>query len=49
MTINCGGAAKTMGGGKPILIFTSTLAIVGIGTTVINAKSIVAKSTFFIL
>jgi hypothetical protein len=48
MTINCGGAAKTMGGGKPILIFTSTLAIVGIGTTIMNAKSIVAKSNFFI-
>jgi hypothetical protein len=37
-----------MGGGReiPIPIFTS--AMVGIGTTITNAKSIVPKSNFFI-
>jgi hypothetical protein len=37
-----------MGGGReiPILIFTA--AIVGIGTTITSAKSIVPKSNFFI-
>jgi hypothetical protein len=38
-----------MGGGRPILTFTSTLAIVGIGTTITNAKSNVPKNNFFIL
>jgi hypothetical protein len=43
------GPANTISGGRgiPILIFTP--AIVGIGTTTTNAKSIVAKSNFFIL
>jgi hypothetical protein len=38
-----------MGGGReiPIPIFTS--AIVGIGTTIANAKRIVLQSNFFIL
>jgi hypothetical protein len=38
-----------MGGGKPILTFIPTCAMVGIGTTITNAKSIVPKSNFFIL
>jgi hypothetical protein len=48
-TITSGGAAKTTGGGRgnPILTFTS--AIVGIGITIDNAKSIDPKSIFFIL
>jgi len=37
----------TGGRGIPILMFTS--AIVGIGTAITNAKSIVPKSNFFIL
>jgi hypothetical protein len=44
-TISTGGAANTMGGGREML----TLAIVGIGNTSTNAKSIVPKSNFFIL
>jgi len=38
-----------MGGGRPILTFTSTLAIVGTGTAITNAKSNAPKNTFFIL
>lgn len=40
-----------MGGGRgnPIPIFTFTSAIVGIGTTIANAKSNVPKDNFFIL
>jgi hypothetical protein len=38
-----------MGGGREIPILTSTPAIVGIGTTIANAKRIVPKSDFFIL
>jgi hypothetical protein len=38
-----------MGGGREMLMPTSTLAIVGIGNTSTNAKSIVPKSNFFIL
>jgi len=38
-----------MGGGRGIPILISTPAIVGIGTTITNAKSIVPKSNFFIL
>jgi hypothetical protein len=38
-----------MGGGRGILMCISTPAIVGIGTTITNAKSIVPKSNFFIL
>jgi hypothetical protein len=47
-TIISGGAANTMGGGRGILTCISTPAIVGIGTTITNAKSIVPKSNFFI-
>ena len=49
MTINSGGAANTMGGGKQILTFILTCAVIGIGTTLTNAKRIVPKSSFFIL
>jgi hypothetical protein len=38
-----------MGGGRPILTFTSTLAINGTGTTITNAKSNAPKNNFFIL
>jgi hypothetical protein len=38
-----------MGGGSGIPMCISIAAIVGIGTTVTNAKSIVPKSNFFIL
>jgi hypothetical protein len=38
-----------MGGGRGKLMCISTAAIVGIGTTITNAKSIVPKSNFFIL
>jgi hypothetical protein len=38
-----------MGGGREILTLISTAAIVGIGTTITNAKSTVPKSNFFIL
>jgi hypothetical protein len=38
-----------MGGGRGILMCISTAAIVGVGTTIINANSIVPKSNFFIL
>jgi hypothetical protein len=40
-----------MGGGRgiPIPILTSTLAIVGTGTTIASDKRIVPKSNFFIL
>jgi hypothetical protein len=38
-----------MGGGREIPILTSTLAIVGIGTTIANAKRIIPKRNFFIL
>jgi hypothetical protein len=38
-----------MGGGRGILMCIFTSAIVGIGTTITNAKSIVPKSNFFIL
>jgi hypothetical protein len=38
-----------MGGGREILTLISTAAIVGMGTTIANAKSIVPKSNFFIL
>jgi len=38
-----------MGGGKPTLTFIPTCAMVGIGTTITNAKSTVPKSNFFIL
>jgi hypothetical protein len=37
-----------MGGGSAMLIPTSTLAIAGLGNTITNAKSIVAKNNFFI-
>jgi 4-diphosphocytidyl-2C-methyl-D-erythritol kinase len=49
ITINSGGAANTMGGGRAMLTLMFTAAIVGIGTTLTNAKSIVPKSNFFIL
>jgi hypothetical protein len=48
-TTTNGGAANTMGGGKGKLKLILTPAIVGIGTTSTNAKSIVPKSNFFIL
>jgi len=38
-----------MGGGRGKLMCISTSAIVGIGTTITNAKSIVPKRYFFIL
>jgi len=38
-----------MGGGSEIPIPIFTPAIVGIGTTIANAKRIVPKSNFFIL
>jgi hypothetical protein len=38
-----------MGGGREIPILISTPAIVGIGTTIDNAKRIVPKSNFFIV
>jgi hypothetical protein len=38
-----------MGGGREMLMPTSTLAIVGIENTSTNAKSIIPKSNFFIL
>jgi hypothetical protein len=38
-----------MGKGREMPILTSTPAIVGIGNTSTNAKSIVPKSNFFIL
>jgi len=37
-----------MGGGGGKLMRISTCAIVGIGTTITHAKSIVPKSNFFI-
>jgi hypothetical protein len=37
-----------MGGGRPILTFISTLAIVGIGTIITNTKNNVPKNNFFI-
>jgi len=49
ITITSGGASNTMGGGREIPILISTPAIVGIGTTIDNAKRIVPKSNFFIL
>jgi hypothetical protein len=36
-----------MGGGRGKLMRISTCAIVGIGTIIINAKSIVPKNNFF--
>jgi hypothetical protein len=48
MTTNSGGAANTMGGGREILMPTTTFAIVGIGNTSTNANSIGPKSSFFI-
>jgi hypothetical protein len=48
ITTTAGGALNLMGGREiPIPIFTP--AIVGIGTTITNAKRIVPKSNFFIL
>jgi hypothetical protein len=46
-----GGAGNRMGGGggRGIPMCISTAAIVGIGTTITNAKSVVPKSIFFIL
>jgi hypothetical protein len=44
-----GGAGNTMGGGRGILMCISTAAIVGIGMTITNAKSIAQKSNLFIL
>jgi hypothetical protein len=38
-----------MGGGRAMLTFTDTLAIVGKGTAITNAKSTVPKNSFFIL
>lgn len=38
-----------MGGGRAILTFISTLAIVGIGTPSNNGKSNVPRNNFFIL
>ena len=38
-----------MSGGRGILTLTSTLAIVGIGNTSINAKNIVPNKNLFIL
>jgi hypothetical protein len=38
-----------MGGGSAILTFTFTPAIVGIGTTITDAKSNIPKIKFFIL
>jgi hypothetical protein len=38
-----------MGGGREIPILISTAAIVGIGTPITNAKSIVPKSNLLIL
>jgi hypothetical protein len=38
-----------MGGGRAILTFPSTRAIVEIGTTITNAKSNVPRNNFFIL
>jgi hypothetical protein len=38
-----------MGGGRAMLMLTSTRAIVGKGSTSTNAKSVVAKKKFFIL
>ncbi len=37
------------GGGNPIPMPILTSAIVGTGTTIVNAKSIAPKSNFFIL
>jgi hypothetical protein len=48
-TITAGGSANTTGGGKPILTLIPTCAMVGMGTTITSAKSIVTKSNFFIL
>jgi hypothetical protein len=36
-------------GGRPMLTFTFTPAIVGIGTAIANAKSAIPKNNFFIL
>lgn len=49
ITITSGGAPNTMGGGKEMPIFISTLAIVEMGTAITNTKRIVPKSNFFIL
>jgi hypothetical protein len=38
-----------MGGGRAIPTFTSTPAIVEIGTTITNAKNNIPKNNFFIL
>jgi hypothetical protein len=46
-TINAGGAEKMMGG-REMLMSTSAFAVVGIGNTNPNAKSIVPRKNFFI-
>ena len=46
--MSSGAAANTMGGGRPILTFIRTCAMVGIGTTLTNAKRIIPKSNLFI-
>jgi hypothetical protein len=43
-----GGGRATATGGGAIVTFTSTPAIVGVGTTNSNAKSIVPQKNFFI-
>jgi hypothetical protein len=48
-TITAGGASNTMGGGRGIVMLISISAMVGIGTTIANAKRIVPKKHFFIL
>jgi hypothetical protein len=48
-TINSGGAENTMGGGRGKLMRIFTCAIVGIGTTMANAKKIVPKKNLLIL
>jgi hypothetical protein len=48
-TTNIGGAGNRKGGGRAILTFTSTSAVVGIGTVITIAKSNVPKNILFML
>jgi hypothetical protein len=47
--MTAGGPEKEMSGGKPIPMWTSTSAIVPAGEKNVAAKTIVTKSSFFIL
>jgi hypothetical protein len=46
MTITSGGALNAMGGGTVMRTFMPACAMLGMGTTIANAKSIVPRSAF---